>query len=126
MIKERKKYHRKYLILSFGLLPFTGVLSLLPFPNFLFFYNVFRLYSHYKAYNGSSILTAKSERINFITSEELTNMLNETQDGVLLSRDKIKELEMLEDDNFTESLNRAVIQIVDDISKEELNPNDIN
>lgn len=48
--------HRKYLYGSVTLLPLTSVFMVLPLPNILFFWVLFRAYSHWRALQGSERL----------------------------------------------------------------------
>ncbi|XP_047340922.1 uncharacterized protein LOC124944654 [Impatiens glandulifera] len=48
--------HRKYLYGSVTLLPMTSVFMVLPLPNILFFWVLFRAYSHWRALQGSERL----------------------------------------------------------------------
>ncbi|KAJ1984975.1 hypothetical protein H4R34_000319 [Dimargaris verticillata] len=57
MVKERKPYHRRYLTLSCLWLPLSLSFGLVPLiPNIPLFYNLFRVYSHYKAHQGAEHL----------------------------------------------------------------------
>ncbi|KAG0240021.1 hypothetical protein BGW41_007282 [Actinomortierella wolfii] len=57
LVKARVPYHRKYMIYSAIWIPFTSLFTIVPLvPNFPLFYNAFRLWSHWKAYNGAKHL----------------------------------------------------------------------
>ncbi|KAJ2318043.1 hypothetical protein IWW51_005207 [Coemansia sp. RSA 2702] len=50
-------YHGKWMKLSCYMLPVSSLFTLVPVvPNFPFFYNLFRVYSHYKARHGAQHL----------------------------------------------------------------------
>ncbi|KMZ57609.1 hypothetical protein ZOSMA_84G00470 [Zostera marina] len=50
--------HRRYFYASLTLLPFSCALSVLPLPNVPFFWVLFRVYSHWRALQGSERLLA--------------------------------------------------------------------
>ncbi|CAG8443633.1 2574_t:CDS:2 [Dentiscutata erythropus] len=57
MLGQRIPYHRKYMIYSALCVPLTSTFTLIPvLPNIPLFYNLFRLYSHYKAFKGAQHL----------------------------------------------------------------------
>ncbi|KAG0362016.1 hypothetical protein BGZ54_008814 [Gamsiella multidivaricata] len=57
LIEQRIPYHRKYMIYSALWVPVTSLFTIVPLiPNIPFFYNAFRLWSHWKAYNGAKHL----------------------------------------------------------------------
>ncbi|CAG8720819.1 26_t:CDS:2, partial [Cetraspora pellucida] len=57
MLGQRLPYHRKYMIYSALCVPLTSTFTLIPvIPNIPLFYNLFRLYSHYKAFKGAQYL----------------------------------------------------------------------
>ncbi|KAJ1927941.1 hypothetical protein IWQ60_002497 [Tieghemiomyces parasiticus] len=57
LASERTPYHKRYLWLSCLWLPLTLAFGIIPFvPNLPLFYNLFRIYSHYRAYQGASHL----------------------------------------------------------------------
>ncbi|KAJ1994504.1 hypothetical protein H4R33_000210 [Dimargaris cristalligena] len=57
LITQRKPYHQRYLTLSCLWLPLSLAFSLVPLvPNVFLFYNLFRVYSHYRAYQGADHL----------------------------------------------------------------------
>jgi len=49
-------YHRKLMYGSLSLLPCTVLLGILPMPNVVFFWNLFRAHSHWRAWQGSTRL----------------------------------------------------------------------
>ncbi|KAF9970781.1 hypothetical protein BGZ73_006457 [Actinomortierella ambigua] len=57
LVKARVPYHRKYMIYSAIWVPFTSLFAIVPLvPNFPLFYNAYRLWSHWKAYQGAKHL----------------------------------------------------------------------
>ncbi|BBN01249.1 hypothetical protein MPTK1_2g05920 [Marchantia polymorpha subsp. ruderalis] len=54
--------HRRYMYGSIALLPFAVVLGVLPLPNVVLAWNLFRAYSHWRALQGS-------RRLNFLVTE---------------------------------------------------------
>ncbi|KAF9310883.1 hypothetical protein BG003_008008 [Podila horticola] len=73
-IEQRVPYHRKYMILSTLCIPVTSLFTIVPLvPNIPFFYNVFRLWSHWKAYNGAKHLDfhVKNGSIHYQASDVL-------------------------------------------------------
>eukprot|EP01027_Heterolobosea_sp_BB2_P006560 GEZU01009898.1.p1 GENE.GEZU01009898.1~~GEZU01009898.1.p1 ORF type:complete len:214 (-),score=17.34 GEZU01009898.1:371-1012(-) len=49
---KRLKQHMYWGLASAALIPLSAALTIIPGPNVVLAYNAFRLYSHYKAYNG--------------------------------------------------------------------------
>ncbi|KAG0589799.1 hypothetical protein M758_1G046100 [Ceratodon purpureus] len=49
-------YHRRLMYGSISLLPFTVLLGILPIPNVVFFWNIFRAHSHWSALQSSTRL----------------------------------------------------------------------
>ncbi|KAJ1679260.1 hypothetical protein EV182_002412 [Spiromyces aspiralis] len=59
LAQRREPYHRRWFFQSVLCVPLTSLFTLVPFiPNFPLFYNLFRLYSHYRAGNGAHRLTS--------------------------------------------------------------------
>nr|CAG8519178.1 6012_t:CDS:2 [Entrophospora candida] len=57
LLERKIPYHRRYMIYSGLCLPLSATFTLVPIlPNIPLFYNLFRLYSHYKAYKGATHL----------------------------------------------------------------------
>ncbi|KAG0278707.1 hypothetical protein BGZ95_003343 [Linnemannia exigua] len=74
LVEQRIPYHRKYMIYSAMWVPVTSLFTIVPLvPNIPFFYNAYRLWSHWKAYNGAKHLNAliKNGSITFHPSEVL-------------------------------------------------------
>ncbi|KAF9923829.1 hypothetical protein FBU30_006113 [Linnemannia zychae] len=74
LIDQRIPYHRKYMIYSALCVPFTSLFIIVPLvPNIPLFYNVYRLWSHWKAYNGAKHLgfLIKNNSIAYCPSEVL-------------------------------------------------------
>ncbi|KAF9915974.1 hypothetical protein BX616_004926 [Lobosporangium transversale] len=74
LIEQRIPYHRKYMIYSALCVPVTSLFTIVPLiPNIPFFYNAFRLWSHWKAYNGAKHLDSliKAGTIEFQPSDIL-------------------------------------------------------
>ncbi|KAJ2014134.1 hypothetical protein IWW57_005923 [Coemansia sp. S610] len=54
LVGTQVPYHSRWMRISCYLLPVTSLFTLVPvIPNFPFFYNLFRVYSHYKARHGA-------------------------------------------------------------------------
>ncbi|KAF9372628.1 hypothetical protein CPC16_002317 [Podila verticillata] len=73
-IEQRVPYHRKYMIFSALWVPVTSLFTLVPLiPNIPLFYNAFRLWSHWKAYNGAKHLAfhVKNGSIHYQASDVL-------------------------------------------------------
>ncbi|KAG0025672.1 hypothetical protein BGZ82_009900 [Podila clonocystis] len=73
-IEQRVPYHRKYMILSALCVPITSLFTIVPLvPNIPFFYNAFRLWSHWKAYSGAKHLAfhVKNGSIHYQASDVL-------------------------------------------------------
>ncbi|KAJ5901964.1 hypothetical protein N7495_002492 [Penicillium taxi] len=77
---ERQEFHRKKMMWSFGVAPFTAPLGLIPvIPNIPFFYLAYRGWSHWRALNGSRHLEflVKEDLINPISLPELEQLYAE-------------------------------------------------
>ncbi|KAG2227657.1 hypothetical protein INT45_004699 [Circinella minor] len=74
LINEREPYHKKYMYYSAYWVPIACTFAIVPIiPNIPLAYNLFRLYSHYKAYYGVRHL--KSVSLNYAASPELDQIL---------------------------------------------------
>jgi hypothetical protein len=65
-------YHRRLMYGSMSLLPFTVLLGILPMPNVVFFWNIFRAHSHWSALQSSTrlkMLLTESENKSSGTSD---------------------------------------------------------
>jgi hypothetical protein len=51
-IRKQLRYHERWLVINFLVLPLTGVMMVIPGPNVFFGWNAFRLISHYLAREG--------------------------------------------------------------------------
>ncbi|KAF9980737.1 hypothetical protein BGZ75_008037 [Mortierella antarctica] len=74
LLDHRIPYHRKYMIYSALCVPVTSLFTIVPLvPNIPFFYNAYRLWSHWKAYNGAKYLDVliKSGEVSFQPSDVL-------------------------------------------------------
>ncbi|KAF9348897.1 hypothetical protein BGX26_012740 [Mortierella sp. AD094] len=74
LIEQRMPYHRKYMIYSALCIPVTSLFIIVPLvPNIPLFYNTFRLWSHWKAYNGAKHLDTlmKNGGVEFQPSDVL-------------------------------------------------------
>ncbi|KAI1305585.1 hypothetical protein EDD11_004899 [Mortierella claussenii] len=74
LIEQRIPYHRKYMIYSAMWVPVTSLFTIVPLiPNIPFFYNAFRLWSHWKAYQGAKHLDVlvKNGAVEFQPSDVL-------------------------------------------------------
>ncbi|KAF9201836.1 hypothetical protein BGZ49_007955 [Haplosporangium sp. Z 27] len=86
LIDQRIPYHRKYMIYSALWVPVTSLFTIVPLvPNIPFFYNAFRLWSHWKAYNGAKHLDSliKSGGLEFQPSDVLNLGLAHDPDFVV-------------------------------------------
>ncbi|KAJ2805779.1 hypothetical protein H4S07_003942 [Coemansia furcata] len=75
LVKTQAPYHSKWMKISCYLLPVTSLFTLVPvIPNFPFFYNLFRVYSHYKAQHGAKHLAhlLESQAFEIIQDSELS------------------------------------------------------
>ncbi|KAI7887597.1 mitochondrial K+-H+ exchange-related-domain-containing protein [Mucor mucedo] len=78
LLKKRVPYHKKYMYYSAYWVPVTCTFVIVPLvPNIPLAYNLFRLYSHYKAYKGAEHLQSLSD------GGQLQFTPNEAIDGVL-------------------------------------------
>lgn len=78
LLQQRMPYHKKYMYYSAYWVPITCTFVIVPLvPNIPLAYNLFRLYSHYKAYKGAEHLQCLSEH------GKLEFTANQAIDGVL-------------------------------------------
>ncbi|CAO3647585.1 unnamed protein product [Cunninghamella echinulata] len=78
LLDERVPYHRKYMIYSIYWVPIACAFGIVPFiPNIPLAYNLFRLYSHYKAYKGAQHLEEliKDQFIQYNTTEIIDDLI---------------------------------------------------
>ncbi|KAJ3181689.1 hypothetical protein HDU87_000707 [Geranomyces variabilis] len=66
MITTRKTYHKRHLTLSICTLPFSCLFMILPGPNVPLAWNLFRLYSHWRALQGAHTLARIKDANAFI------------------------------------------------------------
>lgn len=80
LVDSKLDYHRRWMGMNALILPITLAAGVLPGPNIFFFWNVFRLYSHYQAFNSAKILTTKQHEgnIKFSASNDLSLLLKES------------------------------------------------
>ncbi|KAJ1557801.1 hypothetical protein HK096_005273, partial [Nowakowskiella sp. JEL0078] len=73
LVKTRLKTHKSGIYLSAAALPFSFAFSIIPGPNIPLFYNIFRLHSHYTAYNGAKTIDwlIKNNSISYEADEYL-------------------------------------------------------
>ncbi|KAF9425462.1 hypothetical protein BGZ76_003238 [Entomortierella beljakovae] len=74
LLQQRIPYHRKNMIYSVMWVPVTSLFTIVPvIPNIPFFYNAFRIWSHWKAYNGAKHLELllKNGSLDFQPSDAL-------------------------------------------------------
>ncbi|KAJ2743894.1 hypothetical protein GGI20_003402 [Coemansia sp. BCRC 34301] len=74
LVRAQIPYHSKWMKISCYLLPVTSLFTLVPvIPNFPFFYNLFRVYSHYKAQHGAKHLAhlLESQAFEVVHDSEL-------------------------------------------------------
>ncbi|KAJ2336764.1 hypothetical protein GGI00_000648 [Coemansia sp. RSA 2681] len=74
LVRTQVPYHSKWMKISCYLLPVTSLFTLVPvIPNFPFFYNLFRVYSHYKAQHGAKHLAhlLESQAFEVVQDSEL-------------------------------------------------------
>ncbi|KAG2230140.1 mitochondrial K+-H+ exchange-related-domain-containing protein [Thamnidium elegans] len=77
LLKERVPYHKKYMYYSAYWVPITCTFVIVPLvPNIPLAYNLFRLYSHYKAYKGAEHLQILSDQGSLVYTA------NQAIDGV--------------------------------------------
>ncbi|KAJ5161602.1 hypothetical protein N7492_006994 [Penicillium capsulatum] len=103
---ERQEFHRKKMLWSFGLAPFTAPLGLIPvIPNIPFFYLAYRGWSHWRALNGS-------RHLEFLVDKNLINPI------------AIPELEQLYASRTSQAHNdtpadKSPVEMVDEIEQHE-------
>lgn len=98
VLKERVPYHKKYMYYSAYWVPLSCTFVIVPLvPNIPLAYNLFRLYSHYKAFKGAEHLKALYD----YGSLEYTP--NAALDGVLANVDFVKANEIV----FSEEVQQA-------------------
>ncbi|KAA3599396.1 MAG: hypothetical protein DWQ06_10820 [Calditrichaeota bacterium] len=103
LIKEEIEKNQKLFYLNGALLPFSIILTVLPAPNFVFYYLIWKTVSHYKTQvSGNSV--QNKMRVLFVADKNLDILKTEITKKVNLSRKyKIKEIgEELEIPNLDE------------------------
>eukprot|EP00834_Sanchytrium_tribonematis_P002503 NODE_78_length_23230_cov_1.644979.p11 type:complete len:209 gc:universal NODE_78_length_23230_cov_1.644979:14874-14248(-) len=68
---ERESYYKRWYLLSFLGLPFSMLFTILPGPNVVLLYNLFRLYSYKHSFDGLNLL--RSSNIQYEVDEALAN-----------------------------------------------------
>jgi hypothetical protein len=72
----REEAHHKRLLVLWGLaVPLTASMTILPGPNIFLFWNVFRVYSHYKALKGAQCLLASATVCDYQSDEKLEGLV---------------------------------------------------
>ncbi|RMG53285.1 MAG: hypothetical protein D6723_07360 [Acidobacteria bacterium] len=71
------RYHGRWMIVDFFLLPLTGAMAILPGPNVFFGWNAFRLICHYLAYDGGRRVQRGLCRIRFVPDQTLLDAIDE-------------------------------------------------
>ncbi|KAJ2730031.1 hypothetical protein IW152_005404 [Coemansia sp. BCRC 34962] len=82
LMKTQVPYHSKWMKISCYLLPVTSLFTLVPvIPNFPLFYNLFRVYSHYKARHGAKHLAhlLESQAFEIVQDSELSRWYDGTR-----------------------------------------------
>ncbi len=103
LIKEEIKKNQKLFYLNGALLPFSLILTILPAPNFVLYYLIWKTLSHYKTQvSGNSV--QNKMKVLFVKERNLDILKTEISKKVNLSRKyKIKEIgEILEIENLDE------------------------
>ncbi|KAJ2890765.1 hypothetical protein IWW38_003955 [Coemansia aciculifera] len=84
LVKTQIPYHSKWMKISCYLLPVTSLFTLIPvIPNFPLFYNLFRVYSHYKAQHGAKHLAhlLESRAFEVVQDSELARWYERRERG---------------------------------------------
>ncbi|KAG9292426.1 hypothetical protein G9A89_015296 [Geosiphon pyriformis] len=127
LLHRRLPYHKKYMIYSALFIPLSSTFTIVPLiPNIPFFYNVFRFYSHYKAYKGAQHLhhIIKHNRLSLVPSDLLDQIyadvhLNDNPEHVI-SEKKIEEIAReFKLPGLEIDVKRARHQILNEIAKEQ-------
>ena len=81
LILIERPHHKKWLLLSMSCLPFSIAFSIVPGPNIPLGYNLFRIYSHWRAVKGCEALDlfrtnkllsfAQDEQVDKLTLESI-------------------------------------------------------
>lgn len=71
------RYHGRWMIINFLLLPLTGALTVLPGPNVFFGWNAFRLVCHYLAYDGGRRVQRGQCQVRFVPDQTLIDVVDE-------------------------------------------------
>ncbi|KAI3649780.1 hypothetical protein MP228_005412 [Amoeboaphelidium protococcarum] len=77
MLDYRIPYHQKYRRLSVYCIPLSMLGGILPGPNVFLMYNLFRLYSHDKAYRGACHLKERIDGDSFQSDQNLDLLLGQ-------------------------------------------------
>ncbi|KAI9320078.1 mitochondrial K+-H+ exchange-related-domain-containing protein [Dichotomocladium elegans] len=78
LLNQREPYHKKYMLYSAYWVPVACTFVIVPLiPNIPLAYNLFRLYSHYKAFKGVQHL--RSLPLDYVASAELEQIFETTK-----------------------------------------------
>lgn len=77
LLQHRLEYHKKWFYRSIYCIPFSMLMGILPGPNVFLAFNLFRVYSHDKAYHGATRLKNIVSRnaLTFQRDDTLTDQL---------------------------------------------------
>ncbi|KAI8140873.1 mitochondrial K+-H+ exchange-related-domain-containing protein [Fennellomyces sp. T-0311] len=116
LLIEREPYHKKYMYYSAYWVPIACTFVIVPvIPNIPLAYNLFRLYSHYKAYKGAQHLRALD--LDYTPSPDLDRLLGSqtyvTDDQVTLPREVEKRFSESSKPNIQDLLQQNIPGVLD-------------
>ncbi|KAL1921185.1 uncharacterized protein VTP21DRAFT_10901 [Calcarisporiella thermophila] len=138
LIKRRLPYHRRYMIYSALWIPLSVSFTLVPLiPNFPLAYNLFRLYSHYKAFKGAQHLQylRQHQRIDLqsevtvdrclesLSFDGSTNNITYDVSGGILEEERVHELsKAFELPGLDHDIRRALHQVKNKLEAKDKRP----
>ncbi|KAJ3085805.1 hypothetical protein HK102_013811 [Quaeritorhiza haematococci] len=99
LASERMPYHKKWMYLSTGVIPFSAAFTVVPGPNLPLFYNCFRIWSHFRAVEGAKTLQYLAEKnaLVYDSEAELDRILEgEDWEERVLSQEAVAAIAKLE------------------------------
>lgn len=112
MLRDRSYHHMRWLIIDLLLLPLSLFVMVLPGPNLIGYYLVFRVFSHWKSYRSASM--TRLDHLDVCVDDralEVSALLNKTSDlkaSLLELRQKFGLRALQEKDFVPQSIRRLV------------------
>ncbi|KAN0037261.1 hypothetical protein ACTFIV_002599 [Dictyostelium citrinum] len=114
LMRQKIRFHQKWMIINSLLIPITFAATILPGPNIFLAYNLYRLYGHFQALKGCTNLsryTKSHGRLLFKPSLEMFECLEgellqqQQQQQIKEKQQQIKEKQQQEEESIIENSN---------------------